>query len=166
MTTATEAVVMAGPEDDKDVLLEKVLDAAQGGVGRSPLYVWMWQRYDRLKGAFNRPDWKKMAAEFEAAGITDAKGEGPSATTVRQTWWKVRRDKDALAAERRRKVAAEGVRPPAPAPVADATPIPVSPRPIRNAPDPMPAGIEFREDAGDEFGLSGGPLPPRGKEDE
>ena len=36
-------------------------------------------------------NWKALAVEFAAGGLTDADGKAPSDETTRQTWWKVRK---------------------------------------------------------------------------
>ncbi|WP_140886540.1 hypothetical protein [Muricoccus nepalensis] len=82
---------MATPKDEE--LIERIARASAQGKGRSPLYRWMREHYDRLVPLLDRPDWEAVAAEFQAAGITHGgSGATLSATTTRQTWWKVKRD--------------------------------------------------------------------------
>jgi transposase-like protein len=80
----------------QDRRLAKVLAAlrAHGGPGRSTLYRWMRQHHDTLAAAFaeTSPAWGPLATELAAVGLADADGKPPSAVTVRQTWYRVRRD--------------------------------------------------------------------------
>jgi hypothetical protein len=112
---------MASQEDD-EVLLERIAAAAQSGKGRSPLYRWMWNHYERLAEVLDRPDWDAVAREFETAGIRATTGTALTGTTVRQTWWKVRRDKGAPP---RKRSVDRGTTTSAPSP----TPAPPTPRP-------------------------------------
>jgi hypothetical protein len=77
-----------------------------GGAGCSPLYEWLWARFDALSAELSpprRPNWRSVAdalAARAAAGDTavlDGWGEVPGSETVRQTWWRVRKDKAAAA---------------------------------------------------------------------
>jgi hypothetical protein len=96
-----------------DAGLDAVLSAARrpagrwGGAGHSPLYEWLWTRFDALSGELSpprRPNWRSVAdalAARAAAGDTsvlDGWGEVPGPETVRQTWWRVRKDKAAAVA--------------------------------------------------------------------
>jgi hypothetical protein len=110
---------------DEDDLLDRVISAAQGGGGRSQLYRWMQKHHARLAEAFDRPDWDAVAQELAKAGMTDAHGKSPSATTVRQTWWKVKRDKDATIPKPSRR----GKAAPTPATAAVEPPPPAAPEP-------------------------------------
>jgi hypothetical protein len=96
----------------QDRRLTKILAALRthGGPGRSPLYRWMRRHHDALAEAFAEtpPAWTPLAAEMAAVGLTDADGKPPSPTSVRQTWYRVRRD---LA--RARELAASKKAPPA-----------------------------------------------------
>jgi len=93
--------------------VDEVLAAARrpagrwGGAGRSPLYEWLWARFDALSVELSpprRPNWRSVAdalAARAAAGDTavlDGWGEVPGPETVRQTWWRVRKDKAAAVA--------------------------------------------------------------------
>jgi hypothetical protein len=125
----------------QDRRLTKVLAALRthGGPGRSPLYRWMRRHHDTLLAAFAEtpPAWAPLAAEMAAVGLTDADGKPPSATSVRQTWYRVRRD---LARARERPAMNAPVLAPdeiapavhavaSPAPVDDARPAAPMPRP-------------------------------------
>jgi len=83
-------------QPSKDRRLVKVLTAlrAHGGPVRSPLYRWMRQQHDPLAAAFTEipPAWGPLSAELAAVGLTDADGKPPTATSARQTWYRVRRD--------------------------------------------------------------------------
>ena len=62
--------------------------------GRSQLSRWMQQHHDTLTAAFaeaGRPNWKAIAAELTADGMTDAEGKPLSPERVRQTWFHVRK---------------------------------------------------------------------------
>jgi hypothetical protein len=82
------------PYDHKDVVgpLRRAMEEA----GHSAqLYPWMWTRYaafQALLAETRRPDWRRIAIGLAKVGVTDARGNSPTAATTRQTWWKVRRD--------------------------------------------------------------------------
>jgi hypothetical protein len=68
--------------------------------GGGQLYGWLRARYagfQALLAESSRPDWKRVAAGLARLGVLDGRGNPPKAETVRQTWWKVRRDVAALA---------------------------------------------------------------------
>ncbi len=75
-----------------------------GWRGRSPVYDLMWDNYAQLAPELNRPrrpNWQAVAKALGDQGILDGAGQALTATsaeTVRKTWWKVNRDKDAMAA--------------------------------------------------------------------
>jgi hypothetical protein len=96
------------PDPIADAGLRKVLAAARhtagarNAGGHSPLYEWLWARFDALAAELTpprRPNWRSVAdalAALAAAGDTsvlDGWGEVPGPETVRQTWWRVRKDK-------------------------------------------------------------------------
>jgi len=86
----------SGQEEDTDPLR---LAMAKGANGE--LYRWMRVRYRSflaLLAESRRPSWKRIAAGFAGIGIRDGLGNPPTAETVRQTWWKVRRDIDTFEA--------------------------------------------------------------------
>jgi hypothetical protein len=65
------------------------------------LYPWLRTRYaafQTLLAEARRPDWKQIAIALAKLGVTDAKGNPPSAAITRKTWWKVRQD---VAAQRK-----------------------------------------------------------------
>lgn len=101
------------PEPVADPGLGEVLVAARHspgahrGGGHSPLYEWLWARFEALSGELSpprRPNWRSVAdamAARAAAGDTsvlDGWGEAPGPETIRQTWWRVRKDKAAVLA--------------------------------------------------------------------
>ncbi len=120
---------MAG-NGEADVDLDSIVAAArqrspgQRG-GRSPVYDLMWDHHARLApelGCPRRPNWAAVAQALGDQGVLDGAGQALAATsaeTVRKTWWKVCRDKDAVAAgaTRGRRGAKQG----------QATPLPPSP---------------------------------------
>ena len=72
--------------------------------GRSPVYDLMWENYAELAPELNRPhrpNWQAVSKALGDLGILDGSGQALAATsseTVRKTWWKVNRDKEAVAA--------------------------------------------------------------------
>jgi hypothetical protein len=104
---------MAPPRRGKDVDVDEVIAAAaeqsQGRRGvRSSLYAWLWDRHDLLRPKMEAPTaggaawWDAMAQQLSARGVMDG-GRGseppkpPTGQTVRQTWWRVVRDREAVA---------------------------------------------------------------------
>lgn len=92
--------------------VDEVLAAARrpagrwGGAGHSPLYEWLWARFEALSAELSpprRPNWRSVAdalAARAAAGDTavlNGWGAVAGPETVRQTWWRVRKDKAAAA---------------------------------------------------------------------
>ena len=80
--------------------------------GRSPVYDLMWDNYAELAPELNRPrrpNWQAVSKALGELGILDGSGQAlaaASSETVRKTWWKVNRDKEAVAAgtmQRQRK---------------------------------------------------------------
>lgn len=83
--------------------------------GRSPVYQVMWDDHAHLAPELNpprRPNWRAVAEVLGRQGLLDGAGQAltaASAETVRKTWWKVNRDKQAVAAgggQRRPRAAA------------------------------------------------------------
>lgn len=119
---------MAGNgEADIDVDLNSILAAArqrspgQRG-GRSPVYDLMWDHHARLTPELSRPrrpNWAAVAQALGDQGVLDGAGQAlaaASAETVRKTWWKVCRDKEAVAAgTTRQRRAKQGQAAPLPA---------------------------------------------------
>ena len=76
----------------------------------------MWDNHARLAPELNhprRPNWAAMAQALGSQGVLDGAGQALAATsgeTVHKTWWKVCRDKEAMAAgvTRRRRRAKPG----------------------------------------------------------
>ena len=97
---------MTGPSETAPDL-QAVVAAARtttgrsGGPRHSPLYEWLWARYSDMAVELNpprTPNWAALADQFGALGVFDGKGGPPLAVTVRQTWGKVRQQKQAVAA--------------------------------------------------------------------
>lgn len=118
-------------DGEADVDLDSIVAAArrrspgQRG-GRSPVYELMWDHHARLApelGRPRRPNWAAVAQALGDQGVLDGAGQAlaaASAETVRKTWWKVCRDKEAAAAgaTRRQRGAKQGqvsTLPPSPA---------------------------------------------------
>ncbi len=120
---------MAG-DNEADVDLDSIVAAARQRSpghrgGRSPVYDLMWDHHARLApelGRPRRPNWAAVAQALGDQGVLDGAGQAlaaASAETVRKTWWKVCRDKEAVAAgttgRRRAKQGQAGLTSPAPA---------------------------------------------------
>ena len=100
---------MAGNgEAGADVDLDRIVAAARQRSpghrgGRSPVYELMWDHHARLApelGRPRRPNWAAVAQALGDQGVLDGAGQAlaaASAETVRKTWWKVCRDKEAVA---------------------------------------------------------------------
>ncbi len=99
---------MAG-NGEADVDLDSILAAARQRSpghrgGRSPVYDLMWDHHARLApelGRPRRPNWAAVAQALGDQGVLDGVGQALAATsaeTVRKTWWKVCRDREAVAA--------------------------------------------------------------------
>lgn len=76
--------------------MAKRAPASSPGMGQhSPLYIWMWDHYDRLTKMFtpHGPTWWRVAEMCRAEGLRDGRGNPPSAQTCRQTYWKIKRRK-------------------------------------------------------------------------
>lgn len=103
--------------EGEDVLLQKVIEAAKGGGGRSKLYRYMRANFASLSEALDRPDWEAVTAEFAAAGYGQL-----APATVRKTWWKVKRDVAKTAKAPAPAAAARPAAPPPPATSEDPPP--------------------------------------------
>ena len=143
-------------DGEADVDLDSILAAARQRFpghrgGRSPVYDLMWDHHARLApelGRPRRPNWAAVAQALGGQGVLDGAGQALAATsaeTVRKTWWKVCRDKDAVAAGAIRRRAKQG----------QAAPLP--PSPARAAPagghGMLPLGIEPPEEPLPEYGV-------------
>lgn len=90
--------------------LKKAID--HGDDRRSPLYRWMWTNHDKFAGMLEgvRPNWKKLSEVFAGLGFFDGdKTLRPD--TVRQTWYRVRRAKEAIRRARKPKTESVGLAP-------------------------------------------------------
>ncbi len=72
--------------------LERIAAIARRGAKRSPLYLWLRARHDAFATLLEetRPDWRALAAGFEAEGLGHGRPIKPG--TARHCWWVVRRD--------------------------------------------------------------------------
>jgi len=156
---------MAG-NGEADVDLDSIVAAARQRSpghrgGRSPVYDLMWDHHARLApelGRPRRPNWQAVAQALGGQGVLDGAGQALAATsaeTVRKTWWKVCRDREAIAAgtTRQRTRAKQG----------QAAPLPPSPASVglTGGNRPLPPGIEPMEpdlpEGRYQFRLAGGP---------
>jgi len=127
-------VTEQGPGDSADPELREAVTAARLQLGKratgahSPLYEWLWARYNGMAPELNpprTPNWTALAKTFGALGVFDGKGQAPKPVTVRQTWAKVNRAKEVVALggvpqRRRGRNPAAGIEPPAPSTPGDA----------------------------------------------
>lgn len=105
-----------------DAVLDDVLAAARapggrGTVGRhSALYEWLWAHFDRLGTELTpprRPNWHAVAAALATriaggdTAVLDGAGKAPGPETIRQTWWRVRKDRRAARVPQLRASAGE-----------------------------------------------------------
>jgi len=155
---------MAG-NGEADVDLDSIVAAARQRSpgrrgGRSPVYDLMWDHHTRLAPELDRPrrpNWAAVAQALGNQGVLDGAGQAlaaASAETVRKTWWKVCRDKEAVAAgatgRRRAKQGQAAPLPPSPAsagPTGGNGPLPPGIEPM----EPNPPGGRYQ------FRLAGGP---------
>jgi hypothetical protein len=137
-------------EATADAGLEAVLAAARrpvgrwGGAGHSPLYEWLWVRFDWLSKELSpprRPNWRSVADTLAAraasgdCSVLDGWGEVPGPETVRQTWWRVRKDKAAALTQTSAANGASVCAPPVPRPA----PVRPTPSPIQPEASTTPA---------------------------
>ena len=96
---------------------------AAANARRSPLYVWMLENHAIFRVVVTeaiRPNWAALAQRFAAEGLNDADDKAPTAETVRQTWWRVRKTLDARQKSAARRGQAQKVAPPPPPPAVQA----------------------------------------------
>ena len=150
--------------NEADLNLDSIVAAARQRSpghrgGRSPVYDLMWDHHAHLApelGRPRRPNWAAVAQALGEQGVLDGAGQALAATsaeTVRKTWWKVNRDKEAMAAgtiQRQRKGKQGQAVPPLPAsagPVGGSGLLPPGIKSVE--PDPPEGRYQFR--------LCGGP---------
>ena len=77
---------------DGQTEVARIRDALERMEGRSPLYDWLRQHRAMLETRFavSRPRWATVAKVMAELGVCDAAGRPPSASTVRQAWYRVR----------------------------------------------------------------------------
>ena len=126
---AGDGDVDVGVDLDLDSILVAARQRSPGHRGgRSPVYDLMWDHHARLApelGRPRRPNWAAVAQALGDQGVLDGAGQALAATsaeTVRKTWWKVCRDKEAVAAGTTRRRAKQGQTAPLPPSLASADP--------------------------------------------
>lgn len=90
----------------QDIMAATKANLANKPGGRSAVYAWMWDHFDTLLPEITAPTaggadwWAAFAKALADRGLLDG-GRGkdeapkpPTATTARQTWWKVTRDRE------------------------------------------------------------------------
>ena len=100
----------------KIIPVEDLVEAANAR--RSPLYVWMLENHAIFRVVVTeaiRPNWAALAQRFGAEGLLDADANAPTAETVRQTWWRVRKTLDARQKSAARRGQVQKATPPPPA---------------------------------------------------
>jgi hypothetical protein len=80
----------------------EIFEKAEQPYARSSLFLWLLENHDRLLEAAGakRLEWGRLCSEFERHGLSDATGKPASRRTARQTWWRVRKERERLAAKR------------------------------------------------------------------
>lgn len=71
-----------------------ITEAQAIGRGRkSPVYLWLRERHDELQAAFelNAPSWSALAEYLGKGGIMSGNGTPPTATSVQNSWVRVRK---------------------------------------------------------------------------
>ena len=67
-----------------------IAQALADGKGRSAIYRWLWRHYAEIQAALDdlggRPAWDKLGPLMERDGIVTARGNTPSADTIRRQW--------------------------------------------------------------------------------
>ena len=118
--------------------MKRLAELAQSGSSRSPLYRWLHVNHDEFKAMVeeSRPLWKVMAEGFAEIGFRTADGKPLPAGTVRNTWYRVRKDVAAARAKKKEQPAAVSM-PVVRSPLPSAPPVPaVNPAPaVTPAPD-------------------------------
>ena len=78
-----------------------VRSVLRGASRRSSMYLWMAENQREVAATLadlRPPDWSRIALALAKEGLLDARGAAPTAKSAYQTWWKVRRDRKADAA--------------------------------------------------------------------
>ena len=103
-------------KDGAEYLARVRLAMEQGGNRRPPLYRWMMSHHTDLAEMFAdaRLNWERLTAEFTDLGFRNGNGSALAPGTVRKTWYRVRKRKEALVAKRAGTVVAVRVESPGP----------------------------------------------------
>jgi hypothetical protein len=122
---------------DPDALQKLRQDFEAGGDRRPPLYQWMASNYDELVTLFEgaRLNWQRLTASFQELGFRNGSGGDLRPETVRQTWYRVRKQKEAGGARKTGRPAPVEVLS-SPTPVSSPPP---APSPTTSAADPLAA---------------------------
>jgi hypothetical protein len=83
---------MADREKGDKRFARAMREAAYGG--HSDMYRWLRKRYAQIAGSLSvdKPAWRSVAAELATEGVVGARGQRPSAKSVREMWRRVCRD--------------------------------------------------------------------------
>ena len=86
-----------------DAALERLAAINRAGRGHLSPYRWMSRRHDAFAAMIDEkpPDWQALAQGFAELGMTTPDGKPLSSETLRNAWWRVRRD---VAKERAKRV--------------------------------------------------------------
>ena len=80
-------------------MTEDILSDLKDALGRrSRLERWMWDNFDEFKALLDheKPNWPQLTERFERHGLAEP-GKPFGRDTVRQTWYRVRQRRAALA---------------------------------------------------------------------
>lgn len=85
---------------------------------RSPVYLWLWRNHASLTAQLDsaRVNWPTFAAALAELGVLDGNGAPPKAETVRRSWWRVRKAKEAARERAQAKRLVSKAHNPVPAP--------------------------------------------------
>lgn len=110
----------------------------EGGDRRPPLYQWMLTHYEELLAMFDgaRPNWQHLTKAFADEGFRNGAGGDLTPETVRQTWYHVRKRKQA---RRTQPASVMVLNSPAPVPRTTSIPSPTTTTPPLPADDPLAA---------------------------
>jgi hypothetical protein len=74
------------------VSLDEMLSLIGGGWERSALFKFLREHHDRIveRQDGERMDWQSLCAWFAASGLTNKRGDAPTSSCARKTWYRVR----------------------------------------------------------------------------